>query len=54
MKNIIVAAISLETWTEGNNESIVIEELGPQELEDRRNHENFLAEELRPEQNQFE
>jgi N-carbamoylputrescine amidase len=32
---------------EGNNESMVIEELCPQELEDRRNHPNFLAKELR-------
>jgi N-carbamoylputrescine amidase len=38
---------------EGNSESCVIEELTPDELEDRRNHENFLAKELRPELYQF-
>lgn len=40
--------------TEGNNESIVIEELAPNELEDRRSHENFLARELKPELYQFQ
>jgi hypothetical protein len=38
---------------EGNDESAVIEELDPHELEDRRNHANFLAEELKPELYQF-
>lgn len=38
---------------EGNDESIVIEELDPKELEERRSHENFLAKELRPELYQF-
>ncbi len=39
---------------DGNNESAVVEELDPKELEDRRNHENFLAKELRPELYQFQ
>ena len=39
---------------EGNSESCVIEELSPEELEDRRRHENFLAKELRPELYQFQ
>jgi hypothetical protein len=39
---------------EGNDESMVVEELGPEELEDRRNHVNFLAKELRPELYQFQ
>ncbi len=39
---------------EGNSESCVIEELTPDELENRRNHENFLAEELRTELYQFQ
>jgi len=38
---------------EGNSESCVIEELTPNELEDRRSHENFLAKELRTELYQF-
>jgi N-carbamoylputrescine amidase len=38
---------------EGNNESSVIEELAPNELEGRRSHENFLAKELRPELYRF-
>ncbi len=38
---------------EGNNEAIVIEELDPAELVDRRSHPNFLAEELRPELYKF-
>ena len=40
--------------TEGNDESLVVEELDPEELEDRRSHVNFLAEELRPELYRFE
>ncbi|MBI4788749.1 MAG: carbon-nitrogen hydrolase family protein [Chloroflexi bacterium] len=39
---------------EGNNEACVIEELTPDELEDRRSHPNFLAKELRPEVYQFQ
>ncbi len=38
---------------EGNDEAIVVETLDPQELTDRRRHENFLAKELRPELYQF-
>lgn len=38
---------------EGNNESLVVEELLAAELEDRRNHPNFLAKELRSELYQF-
>jgi predicted amidohydrolase len=38
---------------EGNDESMVVVELGPEELEDRRNHPNFLARELRNELYQF-
>jgi len=38
---------------DGNNESIVVQELDPAELEDRRQHPNFLAAELRPELYQF-
>lgn len=38
---------------EGNAESLVVEELDPQELEERRGHENFLAKELRPELYRF-
>jgi hypothetical protein len=32
---------------------MVVEELNPEELEDRRNHPNSLAKELRPELYQF-
>jgi predicted amidohydrolase len=39
---------------EGNNESMVVEELNPEELEDRRRHENFLAKELRTDLYQFQ
>ena len=39
---------------EGNDEAMVIAELDPSELEDRRNHPNFLAAELRSELYQFE
>jgi N-carbamoylputrescine amidase len=39
---------------EGNDESMVVEELGPEEIEDRRSHPNFLAKELRPELYAFE
>jgi predicted amidohydrolase len=38
---------------EGNNEAIVIEELDPAELMDRRVHPNFLAKELRPDLYEF-
>jgi len=38
----------------GNSESLVIEELGPEELDDRRRHPNFLAKELRTDLYQFE
>jgi predicted amidohydrolase len=38
---------------EGNGEAMVIAELDPAELIDRRGHPNFLAEELRPELYQF-
>jgi len=34
---------------EGNDEAMVVAELDPADLEDRRGHENFLAEELRSE-----
>lgn len=34
---------------EGNNETMVVHELDPKILDDRRTHENFLAEELKPE-----
>lgn len=37
------------TREEGNGESMVTETLGPAELEDRRAHTNFLANDLRPE-----
>ncbi len=40
--------------SEGNDESLVVETLEPEEMEDRRAHENFLAKELRPELYQFE
>jgi len=40
--------------TEGDDESLVVEELRLEELEDRRNHENFLAKELRPELYRFQ
>jgi predicted amidohydrolase len=40
--------------SEGNDESIVIAELDPHEMEDRRSHENFLAKELRPELYRFQ
>ena len=33
---------------EGNSEALVVEELAPAELVDRRSHPNFLAQELRP------
>jgi N-carbamoylputrescine amidase len=39
--------------SDGNNESLVVEELDPTELEERRNHPNFLARELRPELYRF-
>ena len=42
------------TDREGNDENAVVEELGPEELNDRRNHPNFLAKELRPELYQLE
>ncbi len=38
---------------EGSGEALVVEELTPQELEDRRSHPNFLAKELRPELYRF-
>ena len=34
---------------EGNDEAIVVQELDPDVLEERRSHANFLAAELRPE-----
>jgi nitrilase len=34
---------------DGNEEAMIIAELDPAELEDRRNHPNFLTAELRPE-----
>jgi hypothetical protein len=40
--------------TEGNDESLVVEELRLEELEDRQNHENLLAKELRPELYRFQ
>ena len=33
---------------EGNDESMVVMEIGPETLQDRRHHPNFLARELRP------
>jgi hypothetical protein len=39
---------------EGNNEALVVVEVGPETLEDRRHHPNFLARELRPELYQLE
>lgn len=39
---------------DGNDERLVVEELDPEILADRRNHPNFLAEELRPELYRFE
>lgn len=41
------------TEEEGNNETMVVEPLGMEELMDRRCHPNFLAKELRPELYQF-
>ena len=41
------------TDSEGNNESLVCAELDPSILNDRRNHPNFLAEELRVELYKF-
>lgn len=41
------------TDQDGNNECMVVAELDPQSLEDRRSHMNFLAEELRTEIYQF-
>lgn len=38
---------------EGNDEAIVVEELDPELLRDRRSHPNFLAAELRPELYEF-
>jgi predicted amidohydrolase len=38
---------------EGNDERLVVETLKPEELLDRREHPNFLAEELRPELYRF-
>jgi len=38
---------------EGNDEAMIIAELDPAELEDRRHHPNFLAAELRPELYRF-
>ncbi len=37
----------------GNDESMVVETIGPEELIDRRQHPNFLAAELRPDLYQF-
>lgn len=39
---------------EGNDESMVVVEITPEALEDRRSHPNFLAKELRPELYQFD
>lgn len=39
---------------EGNEEALIVAELDPAELQDRRQHPNFLARELRPELYQFE
>ena len=39
--------------TEGNDESLVVEELHPERIADRRTHPNFLARELRPELYRF-
>lgn len=33
---------------EGNDEAMVVQQLDPMRLLDRRGHPNFLAEELRP------
>ena len=34
---------------DGNDEAMVVQELNPMQLQDRRDHPNFLAKELRPE-----
>lgn len=39
---------------EGNDESLVVEEIDPAEMDDRRAHPNFLAKELRPDLYRFE
>jgi N-carbamoylputrescine amidase len=39
--------------SKGNSEAMIVEQLDPAELEDRRNHPNFLAKELRPDLYQF-
>jgi predicted amidohydrolase len=39
---------------EGNDEAMVVVEISPETLEDRRNHPNFLAKELRPALYQWE
>jgi hypothetical protein len=39
---------------EGNDEAMVIAKLQPEDLGDRRDHPNFLAEELRPELYKFQ
>ena len=38
---------------EGNDEAMVIQELDPMQLQDRRSHPNFLAKELRPDLYRF-
>jgi predicted amidohydrolase len=38
---------------EGSDEAMVVTEIGPETLADRRSHPNFLAKELRPELYQF-
>jgi predicted amidohydrolase len=40
--------------SEGNDEAMVVVEIGPERLQDRRNHPNFLARELRTGLYQFE
>ena len=40
--------------SEGNDEGLLVVELSPEELENRRSHPNFLAAELRPALYQFE
>lgn len=39
--------------SDGNGEAIIVQDLDPAELQDRRGHANFLARELRPELYQF-
>ena len=50
----VIEVFDIGKAEEGNDEALIVAELDPAELEDRRSHPNFLAQELRPELYQFD